>query len=375
MTLSLQPTQEQTLLRDQVQALCAEQAPPEKLRELITENAPWHPQFWRVMGELGILGAAIPEACGGVGLNSRELAIINQELGRAVAPVPFFSSICMAAEAIRLAGTAEQQARWLPDLATGKRVATFAWAEPSATLLARPLATVIEGDRVRGAKTPVPDAGIADLCIVLADRGGQDCLAVVELDQGAVQRKPLKGFDQLRHHGAIDFRDARCEALEAANGSALTEALFDEFATLLAFEQVGGAEAALLMARDYSLERYIFARQLGSYQAVKHKLADILAALELAAANALHAVGALAKGGSESRAAAAAARIGATEAYETAARENLQVHGGIGFTWEANCHFHYRRARLLALSLGGVELWADLLIDALADAVSPPQAA
>lgn len=371
--MSFLPTHEQTLLRDQVQALCEEQVPPETLRELITANAPWQPELWRAMGELGLLGAAIPEACGGVGLTPKELAIINQELGRAVAPVPFLSSICMAAEAIRLAGTAEQQARWLPDLATGKRVATFAWAEPFTTLLERPLATTIEGGRIGGAKTPVPDAGIADLCVVLADRGGEDCLAVVELDQDAVQRKPLHGFDELRQHGVIDFRQARCEVLEAASGSALTAALFDEFATLLAFEQVGGAEAALHMARDYSLERYIFGRRLGSYQAVKHKLADVLTALELARANALHAADSLAKGGLDRRAAAAAARIGATEAYETAARENLQVHGGIGFTWEANCHFHYRRARLLALSLGSVEVWADLLIDALA--ASPPLAA
>ena len=361
-------------------ALCTEHVPPETLRELITHNVPWHRELWGLMGELGLLGAAIPEACGGVGLGMMELAVINRELGRAVAPVPFFSSTCMAAEAIRLAGTSGQQARWLPGLATGERVATFAWAEPSATLTARPLATSIAGTRIRGAKTPVPDAGVAQLCVVLADRGGEDCLAVVELDQGDVQQTPLKGFDQLRHHASIDFRDARCEVLEAASGSATTRALFDEFATLLAFEQVGGAEAALYMARDYTLERYIFGRKLASYQAVKHKLADILAALELAHANALCAVESLAaespaKNEPDSRAAAATARIGATEVYETAARENLQLHGGIGFTWEADCHFHYRRARLLALSLGSVEVWTDLLIDALADTASPQQAA
>ena len=383
--MTFTPTAEQALLRDQVYALCKEHASPQTLRELITDNMPWHQELWGVMGELGLLGAAIPQACGGVGLGPTELAIINRELGRAVAPVPFFSSTCMAAEAIRLAGTAEQQARWLPSLATGQRVATFAWAEPSAAPTARPLATSIAGATIRGAKTPVPDAGIAELCVVLADRGGEDCLAVVELDQREVQRKPLRGFDQLRHHAAIDFRDARCEALEAASGSGLTRALFDEFATLLAFEQVGGAEAALYMARDYTLERYIFGRRLGSYQAVKHKLADILAALELAHANALCAVESLAVESVpvdfpatdrlDSRTAAATARIAATEVYETAARENLQLHGGIGFTWEADCHFHYRRARLLALSLGSVEVWTDMLIDALADAASTPQAA
>ena len=378
--MTFTPTEEQVLLRDQVHALCVEQAPPQTLRELITDNVPWHRELWGIMGGLGLLGAAIPQSCGGVGLGPGELAVINRELGRAVAPVPFFSSSCMAAEAIRLAGTTEQQARWLPGLATGERVATFAWAEPSATLTARPLATSITGARIRGTKTPVPDAGIAELCVVLADRGGEDCLAVVELDQGGVQRKPLNGFDQLRHHAAIDFHDARCEALDAASGGALTRTLFDEFATLLAFEQVGGAEAALHMARDYTLERYIFGRKLGSYQAVKHKLADILAALELAHANALCAleslaVESLAKDQPDSHTAAATARIGATEVYESAARENLQLHGGIGFTWEADCHFHYRRARLLALSLGSVEVWTDMLIDALAGTASHPQAA
>lgn len=373
--LDFVPTEEQQLLGDQVRALCEEHTPPETLRNLITDNAPWRRELWDHMGELGLLGAAIPEACGGVGLGPMELAVINREIGRAVAPVPFFSSACMAAEAIRLAGTPEQQARWLPDLAAGRRVATFAWAEPSATLMARPLATSIDGNRIRGAKTPVPDAALASLCVVLADRGGGDCLAVVELDQHEVERKPLNGFDQLRHHAAIELRGARCEVLQAKSGSGPIRALFDEFATLLAFEQVGGAEAALYMARDYTLERYIFGRRLGSYQAVKHKLADILVALELAHANALCAMETLESGGRDSRIAAATARIGATEAYETAARENLQLHGGIGFTWEANCHFHYRRARLLALSLGSVEVWSDMLIDALAETASPSRAA
>ena len=210
---------------------------------------------------------------------------------------------------------------------------------------------------------------------MLADRSGEDCLAVVELDRPGVERKPLNGFDQLRHHAAIELHDARCDVLEAKSGSGPIRALFDEFATLLAFEQVGGTEAALYMARDYTLERYIFGRRLGSYQAVKHKLADILAALELAHANALCAIEKLATGGRDSRTAAATARIGATEAYEAAARENLQLHGGIGFSWEADCHFHYRRARLLALSLGSVEVWSDILIDALAETASPPTAA
>ena len=121
----------------------------------------------------------------------------------------------------------------------------------------------------------------------------------------------------------------------------------------------------MFMARDYTLQRYTFGRQLASYQAVKHNLANILVMIELARSNALYAAGALEADAPDLAVAAATARVGATRAYETAARENLQLHGGIGFTWEANCHFHYRRARLLALNLGSAEVWEGRLIDAL----------
>jgi alkylation response protein AidB-like acyl-CoA dehydrogenase len=164
----------------------------------------------------------------------------------------------------------------------------------------------------------------------------------------------------------VDFDGAACEPL-AAGCDAMVRQLFDRFAVYEAFEQVGGTESALYMARDYTMERYIFGRQLASYQAVKHNLADILAMTELANANALYAAGAIEEGRPDAHAAAATARIGATNIYEKAARENLQLHGGIGFTWEANCHFHYRRARLLALNIGSVEAWTDTLIDALAE--------
>jgi alkylation response protein AidB-like acyl-CoA dehydrogenase len=129
------------------------------------------------------------------------------------------------------------------------------------------------------------------------------------------------------------------------------------------------------MARDYTLQRYIFGRQLASYQAVKHNLANILVMIELARSNALYAAKALEEERAGVPAAAATARLAATRAYETAARENLQLHGGIGFTWEANCHFHYRRARLLALNIGSAEVWTDKLIDQLASANAPAQAA
>lgn len=359
-------SEEQRLLRDQVRALFAEHATPESLRELITGDEPWNRDLWRKMAELGLQGAAIPEQHGGVGLGLMELCVICQELGRSVAPVPFISSTCMATEAIKLAGTEEQQARWLPRLASGETVATLAWAEGSGTPAGSITSTRIVGNRLVGRKSPVPDASVADLYVVLASGADGSTLAVVEPNRGTVAT-PLTGFDQLRHHARVDFEDADCEPLLAATGDDMVRQLFDCIAVLEAFEQVGGAESALYMARDYTMDRYVFGRQLGSYQAVKHNLADILAMTELANANAFYAAAAIEDDRPDAHAAAATARIGATKAYEKAARENLQLHGGIGFTWEANCHFHYRRARLLALNIGSVEVWTDTLIDTLAE--------
>lgn len=367
-------TEEQSLLRDQVRDLLEKQATPESLRTLITNRQPWNPDLWRAMAELGLLGAAIPESYGGVGLGPMELAVISEELGRAVAPVPFFSSVCMAAEAIALAGSDEQKARWLPAIATGATVATFAWAEGSGGPGAPCSTTWVDG-RLSGCKWPVPDAGIASLCVVLAATSGGPALALLELGQSGVTRTPLDGFDELRHHELLTFDGAAAELLTGAPGAETLDALFDRLAVYEAFEQLGGTESALYMARDYTMQRFIFGRQLASYQAVKHNLADILVLAELARGNACYALGTITDALPDRRAAAATARIGATEAYEKAARENLQLHGGIGFTWEANCHFHYRRARLLALNIGSLEIWADRLIESMAARIEAPRAA
>jgi acyl-CoA dehydrogenase len=367
-------TEEQGLLRDQVRGLLDKQAAPERLRELITAGQGHSPQLWQSLAELGLCGAAIPEAYGGVGLGVMELAVICEELGRAVAPVPFFSSVCMAAEAIALAGSDEQKARWLPGLATGETIATLAWAEGSGAPQTS-WSVRVDGDRVSGRKWPVPDAAIASLCVVIARGHDGPQLAVTELDQAAISRTPLAGFDELRHHATLEFAGAACEPLTGVAGADVVRLLFDRLAVYEAFEQIGGTESALYMARDYTLQRFIFGRQLASYQAVKHNLANILVMAELARGNACDAADAVAGDRPDRTAAAATARLGATAAYEKAARENLQLHGGIGFTWEANCHFHYRRARLLALNLGSTEVWTDTLIDALAERAAAPQAA
>jgi acyl-CoA dehydrogenase len=286
--------------------------------------------------------------------------VIAEELGRVVAPVPFFSSICLAAEAIKLAGTPAQRDAWLPKLASGAAIGTFAWTEGLGAAGPAVASRFAEG-RISGQKSPVADAELAHVAVVVC--AGLR-LALVDLSADGIRREPLKGFDQLRKHARLTFDGAPAEPMDADAGEVLLR-LYDRAAVFEAFEQVGAAEAAMLMARDYTLQRYTFGRPLASYQAVKHNLANILVMIEMARSNALHAAALLDAESPHLPAAAATARLAATRAYEIAARENLQLHGGIGFTWEADCHFHYRRARLLALNLGSAELWEERLIDAL----------
>ncbi|MDB5425397.1 MAG: hypothetical protein JWQ29_2813 [Phenylobacterium sp.] len=359
--MSLDLSDEQKQLKDQVQRLLTERATPDVLRRLITEDAGFDPELWRLTAGLGLLGAAIPEQYGGVGLGEKDLCVIAEEMGRAVAPIPFFSSICLAAEAIKLAGSEAQKTLWLPKLASGEAIGTFAWTEGQGAA-GTAVATQLAGGRVTGVKAPVPDAALAQVAVVVC---AGPKLALVDLTGAGVRVEPLNGFDQLRKHARLHFENAPAEVMDGADADETLRRLYDRAAIFAAFEQVGAAESAMLMARDYTLQRYTFGRQIASYQAVKHNLANILVMIELARANALHAASALEADAPDLPAAAATARLGATRAYEVAARENLQLHGGIGFTWEANCHFHYRRARLLALNLGSAEVWESRLIDAL----------
>lgn len=353
---------EQRLLQNEIRTLLTKRASPEVLRRTINRGEAWNAELWQALAELGVLGASIPESYGGVGLGPVELAIVAQEIGRTTAPVPFFSSVCMATEALLLAGSEEQKAKWLPKLSSGEIVGTLAWTEGPTAPSGALVECVLEDGLLRGVKTPVADAELAQICVVVAKADGRDALALVELGQPGVKVDRLLGVDELRRFSRIAFDGARAELMAGADASAALEQILDRAAVYVAFEQVGGAEAALDATRDFSLQRHIFGRPLGSYQAVKHTLADIYSRLELATCNALYAVHALANGRPDARIAAATARIGATEVYEEMARQGLQYHGGIGFTWEANCHFHYRRARMLALNVGSVEFWSDRLI-------------
>ncbi|MFM9999382.1 MAG: acyl-CoA dehydrogenase family protein [Burkholderiaceae bacterium] len=355
---------DQLRLKDEVRKVLAGRSAPAQVRQVLEQGLPLDRGLWSTLGELGFLGAAIPEAHGGTGAGYLELCVLAEEFGRALAPIPFSSSVCLGAELILAAGSPAQKARWLPALASGQSIACLAVAEGPGRLGPQAVSARVAGGTLCGSKWPVLDGGCADVAIVAARADACLGLFIVELAGAGVTRMPLESLDPTRGQVRIDFQDAQAELL-TADGWPVLEAALDRAAVLAAFEQIGGAGRALEMARDYALERHAFGRPIGSFQAIKHKLADMYVSLVLARSNAYYGAWALAHGAPELPEAAAAARVSATQAYRQCTAENIQIHGGMGFTWEMDCHLYYRRAHLLAVSLGGLTQWQDRLIEQL----------
>ncbi|MBY0329064.1 MAG: acyl-CoA/acyl-ACP dehydrogenase [Acetobacteraceae bacterium] len=352
-------------VRDGARSFLAKNAPTAAVRRVLDGEAPYDAATWRAIGELGWLGAAIPEELGGSGLGHEGLCVLAEEIGAAVAAIPF-TSACMAAEAILLAGDAEQQRALLPGLATGETIFCLALAEGPGNPHPRAVKAEVRGGRLTGTKWPVADGGIADRAVVVAgDADGGIGLFLVELAGPGVTRTALESLDPTRNQARLDFAGAPALPLPAARGWAAVEAVLERSAVPIAFEQIGGARACLDMARDFAMERHAFGRPIASFQAIKHKLVDIYVANELARSNCYYAAWALGADAPDLSTAAAAARVSATEAFHLASKENIQVHGGMGFTWAADCHLYYRRAKLLSLMLGGAPWWKDRLVTRL----------
>jgi acyl-CoA dehydrogenase len=359
---------EQKEIQHQARRMLAECCDLRAVRHVLDNGLAWDETLWRQVAELGWLGAAIPEAYGGLGLGGDTLAVIAEELGRALAPLPVVSSIYLAAPCVLLAGSEAQRRERLPALASGERIATLAAAEGLVGLAdtARQTAIVRAGC-LSGIKQPVPDGMLADWAVVTAkDEGGALGLYLVDLAGPGVVRQPLAGLDATRPLAKITFDAAPAERLDgtADAGRALQRTL-DEAAVWVAFEQVGGADAALAMSVDYARLRHAFGRPIGSFQGIKHKLADMYVRNQLARANACCGAWALTADPAELPLAAASARVSACEAGEYAAKETIQTHGGIGATWEADPHLFYRRARWLQGVLDGPAVWRERLVGAL----------
>jgi len=359
---------DQKQMKTEARRFLEAKCPPKAVRAILEGAEPFDRALWKGLAEMGFLGVAIPEEYGGLGAGYLELCVVAEELGRVLAPVPFSSSVFLATEFLLVAGDEAQKKAWLPKLASGEAIGTFAFVEGNGPVTPRSIRTMAVNNALTGSKLPVADGDIADFAIVAARTGaGNDersiSLFVVDLNGPGVTREAVETIDPTRSHARIDFKAAPAQPLGAAGaGWSLNRQVFDRAAILTAFEQIGGADRALEMARDYALERMAFGRPIGSFQAIKHMLADMYVSATLARSNGYYGAWALSTGAAELPEAAATARVSATQAFQHCAKNNIQVHGGMGFTWAFDCHLFYRRSNLLALNLGSLSQWEDLLI-------------
>lgn len=370
-------------LRDQARRFLSEQCTPATIRRSLDGQEAFSAGLWRGIAGMGWVGAAIPERFGGAGLGHEGLCVLAEEIGRVVAPVPFGSTAYLAGEAILTAGSEAQKRDWLPKLAEGSVIGCLALAEGAGNPDPAAVQARVSGGRLSGTKWPVADGGIADVAVVVArDEAGQVGLFLAPL--AGARRRDLNTIDPTRNQARLDFDALPVERLgrggggpgadrvaadsgwgTADSGWDAVQRVLDRAAVLFAFEQVGGADACLQMACAYAQDRYAFGRPIGSYQAIKHKLADMYVALELARSNAYYGAWALGADAADLPLAAATARVSATEAFHLASKENIQTHGGVGFTWAVDCQLFYRRSKQLALALGGPPFWKNRLVDML----------
>ncbi len=357
-------SEDQKLVQKTARDYLVEHSPLETCRRVLEGKDLYDAALWKGVGEMGWLGAAVPEEYGGAGLGYLELVLIAEEVGRSLAPIPFSSSVYLATEALLLAGSAEQKKKLLPRLASGELIGTLAIAEGAGDLDPSSIRARIEGGRLTGEKLPVADGDVAGIALVLArDTDGALSLALADLQGSGVTRTSLESLDPSRSQAKLVFAKAPVEIVGApGKGGELVEQVLDRAAVLMAFEQLGGAQRALEITREYAMGRYAFGRPIASFQALKHRFAELFCAIELARSNAYYGAWALSHGSDELPLAACGARVSASDAFDLAAQEMIQIHGGVGYTWEYDCHLFYRRAKLLSLVLGSQSEWREKLV-------------
>jgi alkylation response protein AidB-like acyl-CoA dehydrogenase len=328
---------EQYTLRDEARRFLESQCPPSHVREFIDDEGGWSRGLWKQMADLGWMGLAFPEKYGGLGRSFDDLALLLGELGRAVAPVPFLSSV-LAGHAILRHGSEKQKKEWLPPIAGGERVGALAVAGGSFD--AQPVRATRDGDGwvLNGSLPAVLDAPAADLFVVAARTGPRTRWMVV--GDGA-RVTPKLGFDRTRTIGSVEFEETPAEAL-AKSG---IEAAMRDAAAAVCAEMVGTAQQILDLSVAYSKDREQFGRPIGSFQAIKHKAAEMLADLEASRSAAFYACWAVAAEAEDADLAVAVAKSFCSEALARLAGEGVQIHGGIAFTWEHDMHLYLRRIK------------------------------
>lgn len=345
------------LLIDQAGRFLASEATPKRLKELLEQPGSFDHALWHKVTALGWPALVIPEAHGGFGLSWTGLARLSSVTGRNTVSLPLVAG-AITSMALAKAGVLDDVIAGLTD---GSMIATLSLCSSGESGLARSPGVAMSGGKLSGVAAPAAFAAIADVALIAVFADGEAALALVNLDQPTVARAQTPSIDNARASASLAFDGATGVIVGRGWDELLHHAAIA--ATLIAFEQVAGAQHCLDLAVTFARERKVFGQPIGRFQAIKHRCADIYCEIEIARGCAIDALLALERDDPGFVAGAAAARIGATAAYDFAARETIQMHGGIGVMWEAEPQHHYRRARALGLELGGSPFWRDLLVN------------
>ncbi len=362
---------EQEELRKMVKRFLEEKSPESEVRRLMATAEGYDSAVWEQMAkELALQGLGIPEEFGGQGFGPVELYVVFEEMGAALFCSPYFSTVALAANAVLFVGTDADKAAYLPGIASGETIATVALTDDAGQWdLSKTSATATasgDGFVLNGVRNYVTDGNTASLIFVPAMTEKGLSLFAVRGDAHGVTREALATMDQTRKQSRIEFKDAPA-ALVGVEGEALAglETTLQVAAAALAAEQVGGAQRVLNNSVEYAKTRVQFGRPIGSFQAIKHKCADMLLDVESAKSAAYYAAWAAQERNEELAIAASLAKSFCSEAYFHCAAENIQIHGGIGFTWEHHAHLYFKRAKSSELFLGDPAYHRELLAQRL----------
>lgn len=350
---------EQNQIREEVRRALAGNSDPATLRTLIDAQGQYDERYWQTARDMGWTAMGIAEADGGLGLTLLETMIVAEEAGRVLAGAPFLACGFAVADALKLGGRSDL----LQALASGEKIAALALGEGSEPLPDTPSVHFAADGTATGTKTAVLGGVHADFALISGvDTSGAFQLAAVDLAGPGVSRTPIATIDNSRGIAMLTFTGAAATVLPLNDAASVSRACLARLALHLASEAVGGIESCMKMAADYANQRQAFGQAIGKFQAVKHSIAEIYVANELARASVLDAAVRLENGDDDAEAYVAAARLNGIHGYDYAAAATTQVHGGIGVTWEAEPHLHYRRARSLALEAGGAPYWEDRIV-------------
>ncbi len=364
--MNLDFSDDQKLLQDEARKFLSKEQALLRNRTVLEENNKVDKDLWEKIVALGWTGIRIPEEYNGLDLGHLELCVIAEELGRFLAPVPFSSSVYLFTEAIINYADDEIKSHFLPKLVSGEIIGTIAVTEDLKAPSENNILVTENNGIINGKKIAVPDAEISTHSVVVCKCESGISLQLVDLSSPGVTIEQQETIDDSRGHFLINFENVKSNLIgDKGNGWKSYETLINQAAVFFSYEQIGGSQATLDMAINYAKERYAFGRPIGSYQAIKHKLADMYIALTLAKSNCYYAAWALSTNSSDFPSASATARVSATKAYQLCSQENIQTHGGNGFTWEYDCHMFYRRSKLLSLNIGSLSNWREKLVTSL----------